>query len=327
MRRLNTTPKVATMIFLFQGARCKRVVQHAFRNTSSIRPWLFPTVFLLLFACFSICFRSQTLKSYQSGRYRYDSTESVSVVQNILSQPFAADVIVSEVNKLIYCPIPKAASSNWKYLIRKLEGFPDYADLLTAHNRNKSSLRYLTDYSPHEVKRLLTDKQYFKFAFVRNPYLRLLSCYMDKFRNLDRNYTTTEYIPFLADAFSWRYARSVDPQTDPRPSFRAFINAIYTADPGCMNHHWRPQTLLCGFGFIEYDFIGRMENLSADAHHVLAAIGHPQERFPTHHEINFPPSGASLELAQRLYSAEMMFKVRTLYAEDFHYLHYDYLAG
>lgn len=311
------------MTYSFQRARFKRIFRHTIQNASLTNPWLFPAMFLLFVAYYNISFRSQTSSPYQLEGHRYDVAENLSVVLDILKQPFAADIIVSEVNKLVYCPIPKAASSNWKYLIRKLEGFPDYADLTTAHNRNKSSLRYLTDYSPFEVKRLLTDKQYFKFAFVRNPYMRLLSCYMDKFRNMDSNYTSTEYVPFLADAFSWRYARSIDPQTAPRPSFRTFVNAIFTADHNCMNHHWRSQTLLCGFGLIEYDFIGRMENLSTDARHVLEAIGRPQETFPTHNEINFPPSGASLELAQRLYSAEMLFKVRALYADDFQYLRYD----
>lgn len=251
------------------------------------------------------------------------SSEKVVDSFTLLQQPFASDIIVSEVVKLVYCPIPKAASSNWKYLIRKLEGFPDFADLSVAHHHNKSYLRYLSDYSPSEVTQILSDKEYFKFAFVRNPYIRLLSCYMDKFRNMADNYTTSEYIPFLADAFSWRYARSIDPLVAPRPSFRSFVDAVFTADPRSMNHHWRPQTLLCGFDFIKYDFIGRMENLSIDASHVLEAIGHHQEQFPSHEEIQFPPSGASWQLAQQLYSAEMLFKVRTLYADDFRLLHYD----
>lgn len=317
------TSKMTRLAHSFRWVRLRRIFQHIIRKASLFRPLSLPFVFLAFFAYSNMPFKRQTSFLHQFEEYRNGFTENMSKTMNIMRQPFASNIVVSETNKLMYCPIPKAASSNWKYLIRKLDGFPDYEDLSIAHDRNKSSLRYLTDYSPLEVERLLADKQYFKFTFVRNPYMRLLSCYMDKFRNTEGNYTSTKYIPFLADAFSWRYARSIDPFVAPRPSFRSFIDAVFAANPQCMNHHWRPQTLLCGFDFIKYDFVGRMENLSTDARHVLQAIGHPEERFPTHHDINFPPSGASWELAQRLYSSEMMFKVRTLYAKDFKLLQYD----
>lgn len=59
----------------------------------------------------------------------------------ILSKPFAKRIIVSERHRFIYCPVPKVANSNWKYLIRKNEGFEDYDDLTKAHNANTSGLR------------------------------------------------------------------------------------------------------------------------------------------------------------------------------------------
>lgn len=243
-------------------------------------------------------------------------------MEYILKQPFASNIIVSELNHLIYCPIPKAANTNWKYLIRKLEGVPNYGDLHAAHNANTSGLRYLSDYSAAEAKKLLTDPSFFKFVFVRDPYTRLLSCYMDKFRNMDPNYTATEYRTFVAAAFSWRYARSMDPFLAPRPSFRSFIRAIATVPPSHMNAHWRPQTLLCGFGVMPYDFVGRMEHLQRDTAKVLETIGHAQEPFPTQHDLGFPPSGASASLAQHLYTTDLMFATRLLYAADFDALGY-----
>lgn len=243
--------------------------------------------------------------------------------QYLLTQPFATNIIVSEANKLIFCPIPKAASSNWKYLIRKIEGCPDFQNLASAHSPNTSGLRYLTDYSPSEAHKILNDPSYFKFAFVRDPYLRLLSCYMDKFRNQDVNYTNSEYRAFLASAFTWPYARSIDPVTAPRPSFRTFVNTIIRHDPAHMNHHWKPQTLLCGFGLMPYDFVGRMEHLSNHSLHVLRVLKLDHDHFPTQSELGFPPSGASRKLASLLYSTDLMFKVRALYAVDFDILGYD----
>mmetsp|Transcript_28469 Transcript_28469/g.111562 ORF Transcript_28469/g.111562 Transcript_28469/m.111562 type:complete len:622 (+) Transcript_28469:221-2086(+) len=67
--------------------------------------------------------------------------EQVPTGAQILQQPYAKRIVVSEKANLIYCPVPAAASTNWKYLIRKFEGFDDYRDLTVLHDRTKSGLR------------------------------------------------------------------------------------------------------------------------------------------------------------------------------------------
>lgn len=262
---------------------------------------------------------------------RRDALPPVSVLQ----YPFASSVIVSERFRLIFCPIPKAASSNWKFLIRKFDGVSRYDHLQSAHNPNSSGLRYLSDYSPADADRLLNDPTYFKFTFVRDPYARLLSCYMDKFRSLQPRYLASEYRTFLAAAFGWPYARihanagifqphsTSAPDQIVRPSFRTFVHAIVSQSPDQMNAHWRPQSLLCGFDFIRYDFIGRMESLHRDANYVLSRIGRSNESFPTQSDLGFPSSGASPALAHQLYSTDLMLLVRIIYAADFHALGYN----
>lgn len=71
-----------------------------------------------------------------------------------------------------------------------------------------------------------------------------------------------------------------------------------------------------------YDFVGRMENIEADAARVLQQIGQGNTKFPTQHDLKFPPSGASETLAKQLYTADLMFAVRALYAADFDLLGY-----
>lgn len=236
----------------------------------------------------------------------------------ILSRAFARRIIVSERARLMYCPIPKAACSNWKYLIRKFEGFDDFYDLSKAHDPLLSGLRYLSDYSAAEVERLLADPRYFKYAFVRDPYSRILSCYMDKFRNKDEKYRESEYRAFLAALYGWRTIRFLDTDREPPPSFTAFVDEVSKQSPGSMNDHWMPQTLLCGFGEMPYDFVGRLESLETDAKYVFHRIGRPDEHFPSQLEIGFPPSGANHKhVSDALYTLETMFKVRVIYDIDF----------
>lgn len=236
---------------------------------------------------------------------------------DILSRAFARRIIVSERSRLIYCPIPKAASSNWKYLIRKFEGFEDYFELTKAHSPETSGLRYLSDYSPDEVDRLLSDPSFFKFTFVRDPYSRAMSCYMNKFQNRDEGYVRTEYRNFLAQLFDWRYANSVDIEAAPRPSFSEFVDELAKQNPMSMNEHWMPQTLLCGFGEMPYDFVGHMETLEDDAAYALGRIGRPNEKFPSQEDIGFPKSGASPSVADDLQTIESMMKLRVIFDLDF----------
>lgn len=89
-----------------------------------------------------------------------------------------------------------------------------------------------------------------------------------------------------------------------------------------MNPHWMPQTHYCGIGIIPYDFIGHMEALQRDARHVFSRLRKPDEHFPRHEEIGFPPSGASDQLADDLFTVDLMFKIRAVYNDDFHLLGY-----
>lgn len=233
-------------------------------------------------------------------------------------RPYARNIIVSERSGLLYCPIPKAANTNWKYLIRKWEGYDDYANVHLAHSPHTSGLRYLSDYHPREAAKLLP--RLYKFTFVRDPYSRLVSAYMDKLRNVDKDYVRSEYRTFLAAVVGWKRARDLN--DDERPSFRTFIDSLAQTPRSEMNAHWRPQVDLCGIGEMNYDFVGRMESLAKDANVVFRALNRTHEKFPTHADIGFPPSGATRKLGDELFTLDLMLKVRVIYADDFEQLAY-----
>eukprot|EP00171_Calliarthron_tuberculosum_P005561 IDg5561t1 len=231
------------------------------KQTFLINPYQKWRVFACaILAIFSLSLLQGAMKIWHRNKHAQDT--------DFASRPWARNIIVSERNRLLFCPVPKAANSNWKYLIRKWEGLEDYALVRAAHSAETSGMRYLSDYSPSEARAILKSPRFFKFVFVRDPYARALSAYMDKLRNVDSRFTPPEH----------------------------------------MNAHWQPQTDLCGLDDIDYDFIGRMENLLHDAQKVFNYLNRSKERFPSHADIGFPPSGASTELADELYTVDLMFK-------------------
>lgn len=115
--------------------------------------------------------------------------------------------------------------------------------ILKEHNIPISKDGYALAYTPHEYE------NYFKFAFCRNPWARVVSCYFNKV-------VTKNYAAF-AECYDKNFEYFVD--------FIERINLV-TADP-----HIRLQTKLIPLDQI--DFLGSLENFEEDLTYVLSIIG------------------------------------------------------
>mmetsp|Transcript_15857 Transcript_15857/g.64802 ORF Transcript_15857/g.64802 Transcript_15857/m.64802 type:complete len:354 (+) Transcript_15857:603-1664(+) len=241
-------------------------------------------------------------------------------VDAILAHPCANRVIVSEKAKVMYCPIPKAANSNWKLMIRKHEGFEDFEDLALAHDKNRNGLKYANHYSKDDLKRLLEDKSILKFTFARDPLSRTLSCYLNKFVNKEKD--SDEYKEFMAQLYDWNYIEMHDIVTEERPSFEEFVNQIQNKPNEEMNEHWAPQSFLCGIGLFPYDFVGKLEDVETYAPPIIEWISSGKENhFPTQDEIRFP-SGGTKDSIEQYYTDDIKNKVKSTFKDDFAMLGY-----
>jgi len=241
--------------------------------------------------------------------------------KQLLAFPFAKRIIVSERSKVMFCPIPKAANSNFKMLLRKFEGFTDYLDLARAHNPHTSGFKFLTDFPEEKVQQMMDDPTYFKFIFVRNPFVRALSCYLNKFAS--KSPATEEFRIFLGQLVGWDKLQDKGNLTEAdRPTFGQFVDAVWEQAPEQMNEHWAIQSQICGLGIMPYDFVGRFElNVTAEAQIVLDALDKSYESFPSPDEIRFGSSD-SLSRANDYYTPEIEQKVLEIFHRDFVMLNY-----
>jgi hypothetical protein len=100
------------------------------------------------------------------------------------------------------------------------------------------------------------------FTFVRNPYTRALSCYLDKILGDKKEKRK------LLDSVG----RKQSPTTTPI-SFYEFLCAIEHQDVRDNDVHWRPQYYQSYHGNLTYDFIGRFEQLEEDLRCVCDRLG------------------------------------------------------
>lgn len=182
---------------------------------------------------------------------------------------YKSKVILLEELGALYAPIPKTASSSVKqYLAEVL--YPDKARIFSG--------------KIHELKafkRLLTEginfdefAHFFKFAFVRNPWDRIVSCYVDKI--LDR--PSRESFMGKKDDLFLEY-----PWYRPDLTFKEFVFFVSQTPDAMSDEHFRSQSsfITDSKGKVFVDFFGKCENLQNDFAHVcgklsvpLAPLGH-----------------------------------------------------
>jgi len=141
---------------------------------------------------------------------------------------------------------------------------------------------------------------YFKFAFVRNPWDRVVSCWRNKVsHNANKNF-------FLLP----------DSEAEKLQTFEGFVNFLTTVDIENCDRHIRSQSALIDLNSV--DFIGRMETFEADASYVFQKLKLPEKEMVsqnvTSHETSY----------KKYYSGELASKVAEIYRKDIQMFRYDF---
>lgn len=205
---------------------------------------------------------------------------------------------VSKKYKYIYFETPKVGCSTIKRTLQKLE-VSDISDI--PEDVHKKKLSPLS--SPLDLEKNFSEYltgPYFKFSFVRNPYTRILSCYLDKIIGIQKSV----YLPKIGYSL-----------TD-NVSFKAFLLAIKEQTYFEMDVHWMPQHILLAADKIPLDFIGRQENFDNDLAKVLSIITKSDSDVPGITNERPHAVGANKKLQQYL-TEDTARLIQEIYANDF----------
>ncbi len=202
---------------------------------------------------------------------------------------------------VFYNRIPKAANTTVVAILHEIQkGTVDEVDAIKEEIIRPSRL----DWTQARAFRRL-----FKFTFVRNPYERLLSAWLQK----------------VAPGKVSTYAGIPGFGNDSQEGFAAFVR--YLSAGGLMdNKHWTPQYLLMVIPPEKYDFVGRVETFNRDMQYVLDKAGlvlpdgrSLDELYPTDKAGKKTQAGEKLA---KYFSATEIDQVYQLYKTDFERLNY-----
>lgn len=215
---------------------------------------------------------------------------------------FDHNIHISLKNKFLYVETPKVACSTLKLTLARLELEDNEYFREDIHDRNVSPL--LRPVQAGDFERLTNDQGFIKFCFVRNPYERLLSSYLNKVKRRDKRIYPTLLCQLGLD------------QTDfnQEISFDLFVTSIEQVPISMMNSHWRPQYYQTFQDSLKFDYVGRLENFEKDILRIGDMISKDVAPFLqswTTHQTN------SRDKLKDYYTPELQERVYELYKIDF----------
>lgn len=207
----------------------------------------------------------------------------------------------------LFVETPKVACSTIKRLLinAEYEGKVTISQGEALHYREFSPLLNIRQVG--NVNQFLNRSDIFKFCFVRNPYTRLLSCYLDK------------VLRRLPQSHQLMYELGYGLFSDKVLSFSEFIEAVLAQPMRYMDWHWRTQYYTTFQNCIKYDFIGKFENFETDFQKVMQDL---DINFAQYYQTVNAHATQANEKLKEYYTSELVEKVYQKFKIDFDHFGY-----
>lgn len=204
-------------------------------------------------------------------------------------------MIVNHEQKFMYISVPKVASTTLhRFLKDRIKNSLVEWDLIGLKSQNKQ----------------IDFNNYYSFAFVRNPWDRLYSCWKDKCF-IDDKYL--ENAPFFKKHKNISFEKFVD-----------VVGSQVKENPWC-DPHIRPMNVLIeqNTGYLEINkinFIGKLESLESDVNDILNKLKIDQ----TFSNLVLNKSKEHKTTKSEAFTSSLVDRVSKIYEEDINSFNYSY---
>lgn len=193
------------------------------------------------------------------SRYRIFEEQSEGMHPEMTLDDFNYTIYISPKYNYAYAFTPKAGCTTLKKLLTDAEvgKIHSLEDIEYLHYRE--FFPFLKTIQIGDPRAFFQREDIFKFCFVRHPYGRLLSGYLDKVVHRKGQHQQIE--------------AALGKQEGENISFAEFIDAVVQLPIIEQDQHWRVQYYQTYQAGIKHDFIGRFENFAEDVRYVAERLG------------------------------------------------------
>lgn len=197
-----------------------------------------------------------------------NSGDDVVVVRadDIIMRRARSRPIVIPEYKLVFFHVAKVASTTFIMMFQRLLNITSPNATIHLHHPQMNQLQYLNPNTPEHLayaNQVITDPNWTKAIFVRNPHERLVSAYLDKGSMSDFQWIHWSCCPQTEDCMKKNKGN--------RTYFEKFVFDVL---PNCSDVHWVPQYRRMEPKYWKYiNFVGHMESLDEDSKALLQRIG------------------------------------------------------
>lgn len=269
-----------------------------------------------------------------------EDSEALGVVVMLTDPQQMANAVFLKSEKIVYCPIQKVASAEWNRVLRWVDGDPE---AMVGDPWKKGTLNRLKDTNIERVNDMLNSPEWLKFAVVREPAHRLLSCFLQKCAtwNMRNEYENCPYLKLWPSLFD-NEQRKHDDKTftvitkafkehGRRSMFSSYVAEIarrVKRAPCAQNGHWAPQYCHCSLDITApaFQIVGFRNMSEAGASLIVPAVSSPQRRaevseflksrMGADHDTGSKQTGSDA-LFDKFYTDDMLAQVRDAFAKDY----------
>ncbi|XP_042197056.1 carbohydrate sulfotransferase 12-like [Callorhinchus milii] len=187
------------------------------------------------------------------------------------------NLIVIDKLKVIYCFVPKVACTQWKRVLFVLN------NNLGFHEPESINQDFVHNYFTRLQRKVNRDtvlnklKDYKKFLFVRDPFVRLISAFRDKIARVNKVFYPYSFrmLKMYGNISHPPISAEKAEEEGVKPTFSHFVQYLLdtqTEKEIAFDDHWRQMYRLCHPCHIKYDFIGKLETLDEDTAYLLQLL-------------------------------------------------------
>jgi len=197
---------------------------------------------------------------------------------SILKKTSHHQFFVQREHGLMWCKVPKAASTSWLHAYLSLANVPEYE---IPEDNGMGLHAFLREKYPLLSKNL--NKQFMpvslKFLVVRHPFERVISAYMDKMEDYARDlkyrggYYYAMYGADIVAKYRKKYQEKFPKNSlfiRKEPSFVEFVEFLIETPVNNYDEHWKPQFILCPPCHFKFDVVVKMETFDRDTDFILS---------------------------------------------------------